>query len=47
VSKGPRKFHSSFQRKGTFSHKFRKAGTYKIICVIHQPDMRMTIKVKR
>jgi|tagenome__1003787_1003787.scaffolds.fasta_scaffold20055043_2 plastocyanin len=47
VTKGPKKFSSSFQREGTFRHKFSKAGTYKIVCVIHQPDMAMTIKVKR
>jgi plastocyanin len=47
VTKGPKKFHSGFQSKGTFSHKFKKAGTYKIICTIHSPDMAMTIKVKR
>jgi plastocyanin len=47
VSSGPKKFHSGLQRKGTFSHKFKKAGTYKIVCTIHSPDMAMTIKVKR
>jgi plastocyanin len=47
VAKGPRKFSSDLQRKGTFSHKFKKAGKYKIVCTIHEPDMAMTIKVKR
>jgi plastocyanin len=47
VSKGPKKFHSDLQRNGTFTKKFKKAGTYKIVCTIHQPDMAMTIKVKR
>jgi plastocyanin len=47
VSKGPKKFNSKLQRSGTFSHKFKKAGTYKIVCTIHAPDMAMTIKVKR
>lgn len=47
VTKGPKKFHSDLQRKGSYSHKFKKAGTYKIICTIHAPDMAMTIKVKR
>jgi hypothetical protein len=25
--------------------KLRKVGTYKIVCTIHAPDMRMTLKV--
>ena len=47
MSKGPKKFHSDLQRNGTFTKKFKKAGTYKIVCTIHPPDMAMTIKVKR
>jgi plastocyanin len=47
VVRGPKKFHSDLMRSGTYSHKFKKAGTYKIVCTIHQPDMAMTIKVKR
>ncbi|HET6506669.1 MAG TPA: plastocyanin/azurin family copper-binding protein [Baekduia sp.] len=46
VAKGPAKFKSSVQTSGSFSKKLTKAGTYTIICTIHQPDMRMTIKVK-
>jgi len=46
VTKGPAKFRSSIQSKGSFSKKLTKAGTYSIICTVHQPDMRMTLKVK-
>jgi plastocyanin len=46
VTKGPAKFKSRIQTKGTFSRKLTKAGTYNLICTIHQPDMRMTIKVR-
>lgn len=46
VSKGPAKFKSKIQTSGRFSKKLTKAGTYTIICTIHQPDMKMTIKVK-
>jgi plastocyanin len=46
VTKGPAKFKSSVKTSGSFSKKLTKAGTYTIICTIHQPDMRMTIKVK-
>jgi plastocyanin len=46
VTKGPAKFKSSVKTSGSFSKKLTKAGTYSIVCTIHAPDMRMTIKVK-
>jgi plastocyanin len=46
VTKGPAKFKSAIKTSGSFSKKLTKKGTYTIICTIHQPDMRMTIKVK-
>lgn len=46
VTKGPAKFKSSVKTSGSFSRKLTKAGTYTIICTIHAPDMKMTIKVK-
>jgi plastocyanin len=46
VTKGPAKFASTVKTKGTYSKKLTKKGTYTLICTIHQPDMRMTIKVK-
>jgi plastocyanin len=45
VTKGPVKFHSDTQSRGTYEKKLRKVGTYKIVCTIHRPDMRMTLKV--
>ena len=49
LSKGPRgvkKFHSaSAATDYTYSRKLAKAGTYKIVCTLHQ-DMKMTITVK-
>jgi len=47
VSKGPVKFASSFKTKGSFSKKLTKTGTYTIFCSIHQPDMKMKLKVVR
>lgn len=47
VTKGPVKFHSKTQTSGTFTKRLKKAGTYKIICTIHAPAMRMTLKVTR
>ena len=45
VKKGPVKFHSATQSSGSYEKKLRKVGTYKIVCTIHAPDMRMTLKV--
>ena len=45
VKKGPVKFHSKTMTSGTYEKKLKKAGTYKIVCTIHAPDMRMTLKV--
>jgi plastocyanin len=47
VSKGPAKFHSSYKTSGVYSHTMSRVGTYTIICTIHQPDMRMKIRVIR
>ncbi|MDX6688178.1 MAG: hypothetical protein QOF86_4306 [Baekduia sp.] len=46
VSKGPAKFRSTTQVKGSYSKKLTKAGTYTILCTIHAPGMKMTLKVK-
>jgi plastocyanin len=45
VTKGPVTFHSSTKTSGTFSRKLTRRGTYKIICTIHQPGMKLTIRV--
>ena len=48
VNKGPVKFKSKTQKKGTFSKKITKPGTYKIICTIHGAKAQsMTLKVTR
>jgi plastocyanin len=46
VDRGPRIFESDLQDSGTFRKKMRRRGTYRIVCSIHQPDMRMTLKVR-
>jgi plastocyanin len=46
VKRGPRKFSSSTKDSGTFTRKFTRRGTYKIICDIHLPEMTMTVTVK-
>jgi plastocyanin len=46
VTKGPARFSSTTQVKGSFSKKLSKKGTYSIICTIHAPAMKMTVTVK-
>ena len=46
VTKGPVKFHSKNKTSGTYTKTVRKKGTYKIVCTIHAPGMRMTLKVE-
>ena len=47
VTRGPVKFRSSFKTSGTYSKTLRTAGTYTIVCTIHQPDMKMKLRVTR
>jgi len=43
---GPVKFRSSIKKTGTYRKKFTRRGSYRIICTIHQPNMRMTVRVR-
>src|SRR3954463_5684003 len=45
VTKGPAKFSSTTQVKGTFSKRLTKKGTDTILCSIHAPGMKMPIRV--
>ena len=47
VVSGPTSFQSKLKRSGSFSKTLRKVGVYKIVCSIHQPDMAMTLRVKK
>ena len=47
VTKGPVKFRSSFKSSGTYSKTVRRVGTYTIVCTIHQPEMKMKLRVTR
>jgi plastocyanin len=47
VRRGPVKFRSRLKRSGTYSRRMRRVGTYRIICDLHAPDMRMTLRVRR
>ena|SRR5215216_7082509 len=45
VTQGPVRFHSRTKRSGTYSKKLTRRGTYRIVCTIHRPNMRMTLRV--
>jgi plastocyanin len=42
VTRGPELFSSSIVRRGTFAHRMRERGTYRIVCTLHT---NMTMKV--
>jgi plastocyanin len=46
VTKGPVRFSSKTKTSGSFSKTLKRKGTYKIVCTIHAPGMKMTIHVK-
>jgi plastocyanin len=47
VQSGPVTFQSALKRSGSFKRKMKRAGTYKIVCSIHAPDMAMTLRVRK
>ena len=47
VTKGPVRFRSSYKDSGSFSKTLRTTGTYTIVCSIHQPGMKMKLRVTR
>jgi plastocyanin len=47
VDSGPTEFNSPTQAGGTFTYKFKKAGTYKLYCTQHEADMTMTLTVRK
>jgi plastocyanin len=46
VKSGPTKFRSNNLGSGSYSHTFRKQGTYHIYCTLHPTLMKETIVVK-
>jgi plastocyanin len=46
VRRGPVKFNSPTKSSGTYRKKVTRRGTYRIVCTIHLPGMRMTLKVR-
>jgi plastocyanin len=46
VAGGPQRFRSPTRNRGSFSVRLRRSGTYRVVCAIHAPGMRMTIVVR-
>jgi plastocyanin len=46
VVSGPSSFRSATKRTGTFTHRFTKRGTYRLLCTVHAPKMKMTVTVR-
>ena len=45
VSRGPARFASRTQTRGSFSRRLTKRGSYSLICTIHGPAMTMKLRV--
>jgi plastocyanin len=46
IGSGPSSFHSSTKTKGTYTKRFTRRGTYRLVCSIHAPEMKMRVTVK-
>jgi plastocyanin len=46
VTRGPVAFRSDTQSSGSYRKRVTRRGTYKIVCTIHRPAMRMTLRVQ-
>lgn len=47
VTSGPTDFASSTKRKGDFARTLKKAGTYRIICTVHEQRMKLVVRKPR
>jgi plastocyanin len=46
VAQGPSEFRSAIKREGTYSHKFKRTGTWQLTCTVHS-GMNMKVVVKK
>jgi plastocyanin len=46
VTSGPSRFNISTRSSGTITKTFRRAGTYRLLCDVHAPGMKMTVRVR-
>ena len=47
VRSGPARFASPIRNRGSYAHRFTRAGTYRLVCALHAPGMKMTVVVGR
>jgi plastocyanin len=47
VRSGPQKFTIAVRTGGRVTRRFAKPGTYRIVCQLHAPGMKMTVVVGR
>jgi plastocyanin len=46
VTRGPVRFRSPTKTSGTYRKRMTRRGTYRIVCTLHAPGMRMTLRVR-
>jgi plastocyanin len=46
VRSGPERFAGTIRSGGSFTHRFARAGTYRLECPLHAPGMRMVVVVR-
>jgi plastocyanin len=46
ATSGPQRFRSPIKSSGTYSRRLTRRGTYRIVCDLHPPNMRMTLRVR-
>jgi plastocyanin len=46
AARGPVRFRSPIKRSGTYRKKMTRRGSYRIVCDLHPPNMRMTLRVR-
>jgi plastocyanin len=44
---GPERFSARIRARGVFRHRFTRVGTYRFVCPLHAPGMKMTVVVRR
>ena len=47
VRSGPARFASPIRNRGVYTHRFTRPGTYRLVCALHAPGMKMTVVVRR
>ncbi len=46
VRSGPERFSAPIRHGGRFRHRFDRRGTYRIVCALHAPGMKMSVVVR-